>query len=133
MSKNLRHAAALALVGWYLIVMPPTAEDIDPVCHGLPGDGSSPYQGHCLSEAYDLKPEAPLGKWLRTGHFDSLHDCEVSRERETPELRAMMKRALHSLVEIQPKLSEKDGRRTTDHQLAAERCIASDNPRLKEK
>jgi hypothetical protein len=55
-----RYAAALLLVGWYLLI-PPQA-------HGGP---------------FDLA--APLSHWLIYGRFDSLHECEHAKalNRET--------------------------------------------------
>jgi hypothetical protein len=53
MSMNLRHAAALALVGWYLMV-PPTTHEI-----------------------LDIK--APLSQWVYEGAFDKADDCESAR------------------------------------------------------
>ena len=51
-SQRLRHAAALALVGWYLMV-PPT------------------YPDHLRANL-----DAPISKWEHYGSFDSAQDCE---------------------------------------------------------
>ena len=50
---NLRHAAALALVGWYLIVPPATGDSFD--------------------------KNAPVSKWRQPAAFDSAADCEQYR------------------------------------------------------
>jgi hypothetical protein len=47
---NLRHAAALALVGWYLMVPPSTGGKLD--------------------------TKAPLPQWINEGAFDRADDCE---------------------------------------------------------
>jgi hypothetical protein len=51
---NLRHAAALALVGWYLMVPPFTAQRAGPV---------------------DVDDQAPLSKWTIAGSFDTAEQC----------------------------------------------------------
>jgi hypothetical protein len=53
---KLRHAAALALVGWYLM-LPPISRD--GVVHA----------------------EARLTNWLNIGAYDSANDCEAARLR----------------------------------------------------
>lgn len=53
---NLRHAAALVLVGWYLIV-PPSAFKVSDLASGL----------------------EPLWQWLQIGSFDSANACEQGR------------------------------------------------------
>jgi hypothetical protein len=54
--KKPRHAAALALVGWYLMV-PPSAFSVADLASGL----------------------EPLWQWLQIGTFDSVNDCEQGR------------------------------------------------------
>ncbi len=53
MSMNLRHAAALALVGWYLMVPPFDAS----------------------GKKHDL--DAPLAKWSQIGWFDTAKECDA--------------------------------------------------------
>ncbi len=48
---TLRHAAALALVGWYLMVPPATPD------------------------WRDADPKAPLSEWLTDGSYDNVNDC----------------------------------------------------------
>jgi hypothetical protein len=50
-----RHAAALALVGWYLMV--------PPLRHGKPTGADA------------VGPEAPLSVWQNMGSFDTAADC----------------------------------------------------------
>ena len=54
---NLRHAAALALVGWYLLVPP----------HGPNG-------------RWD--PRAPLSKWVMDGSYDTAKECDARYHRD---------------------------------------------------
>jgi hypothetical protein len=53
---SLRHAAALALVGWYLMV-PPLNSPSDPIAH------------------------VPLSKWTVQERFDSKLDCQLGHFR----------------------------------------------------
>jgi hypothetical protein len=55
---KLRHAAALALMGWYLI---------DPPFVRLPNG------------QYDAKTDAPLSEWLHVASFDEASLCEAAR------------------------------------------------------
>ncbi len=84
---NLRHAAALALVGWYLMVPP------EP-----PPDGMS-------------DPSTPLSRWHTIGSFDCAQACERIRA---------------AAIEKEPRKL----RRAAEQNAL---CIASDDPRLKEK
>jgi hypothetical protein len=58
---KLRHAAALALVGWYLMVAPTSGKE---------GDPESKFLFH-----------APLSKWRQLGEFDSATECNEQREK----------------------------------------------------
>jgi hypothetical protein len=51
-TMNFRHAAALALVGWYLLTPPSSAEG-------------------------KFKENAPLTNWLHNGSYDSAASCEA--------------------------------------------------------
>jgi hypothetical protein len=124
---SFRHAAALALVGWYLIVPP------------------SPY-----GSDGDTRPlsQIPLSEW-RTQHvFDSAQDCDelLSRwraiaakaEKEDREFRAVAQRNPKTgLFEAPPgfKTDPAFDKMTLDQLYAYEgaECIATDDPRLKEK
>jgi len=54
-----RHAAALALVGWYLL---------EPPFVRLPNG------------QYDALIHAPLSKWYHVASLDSARDCEIARQ-----------------------------------------------------
>ena len=84
---NFRHAAALALVGWYLMIPSVTPSGYDNA--------------------------APLGKWFVYGGYDSAHECEGA------------------------KFLDREGLKQRHDPLADAfknaQCIATDDPRLKEK
>jgi hypothetical protein len=96
-----RHAAALVLVGWYLMMPPPYGPKTNPGA-------------------------APLGQWTVFGRYDSARECSDER---TKMIRVQSMALLSDLVEgvsdaNLPSLS-------LDFKHA--QCIASDDPRLKEK
>jgi hypothetical protein len=86
-----RHAAALAIVGWYLMAPPPQ----------------------------DL--HAPISKWVMKGSYDTADACFADRALigGNADLRAIQRR--------------KAGLTAPDDPDSAALCIASDDPRLKEK
>jgi hypothetical protein len=90
---KIRHAAALALVGWYLVTPPST----------LPPDVSY---------------KAPLRKWRIVRSFDTADDCEDSRSSFFEESRQKV-----ALNMLEP----------TYRDFMFAECIATDDPRLKEK
>jgi hypothetical protein len=57
---SLRHATALALVGWYLMVPPPNTD---------------PKRPQALIDG-----AAPISRWVVRGEFDSERDCETARD-----------------------------------------------------
>jgi hypothetical protein len=92
---KLRHATALALVGWYLIGPP-------------------------LSKL-TVEPSTPLSAWRILHTFDSAADCEKA----LPEYRRFMEFGI---------IHSSEAAADAAHQVAsALMCIASDNPRLKER
>ena len=94
-----RHAAALALVVWYLMLPPP-------LLHGNP--------------PVDL--EAPVSKWRLFSIHESAAECEKG-------LVAFYKSAKAELI-ANP-ADERD--RIQFYQLESSQCVASDDPRLKER
>jgi hypothetical protein len=56
---QIRHAAALALVGWYLM---------------LPPLGSS-------EKNFPVASDAPIVQWTNSGSFDSAKECEIERKK----------------------------------------------------
>jgi hypothetical protein len=101
---KLRHAAVLALVGWYLIA-PPAKND------------------------NDLRYNAPLSQWTIEHVFDSAVECDVVRTR----WRWHAKKIMDAVLDPKQTLSPADGRLSIARvrQLEACECIASDDPRLK--
>ena len=93
---NLRHAAALALVGWYLMTPP------------LYKEGAN--------------WNAPLSDWSISKSFDSAADCEQARQQ---------------LVDQGFKFNNAKTATIDQRQAGAvfmgANCVASDDPRLKEK
>ena len=92
---NLRHAAALALVGWYLMTPP------------LSWSSDRKVIGSDLSR--------PLSQWLPGLVFDTEAECNK-------EIDAMNRRAASYAREHRTLLD-----------IAHARCVATDDPRLKEK
>ena len=106
---NLRHAAALALVGWYLMLPPFIRVAPDPRAPGA--DRVAP------------DSHAPLSKWFWSGSFDSVDDCERSQEKQITETQRR-----NSLKTSFPTRIDRD-----EMAFREARCIAADDPRLKEK
>ena len=101
---NLRHTSALALVGWYLMTPP-------------------------ISTSGSLNTDGPLSAWVEDSAHDSASACE--------QMKAEMLYATAAARSLFPDSAEnKHGRATlalnNDRYLNA-RCIATDDPRLKEK
>jgi hypothetical protein len=74
---NPRHAAALALVGWYLMI-PPLTED------GHPAQLSGPIR---RDSVWAVEFKAPLSKWEIKGTYDSVSQCNEYRETLSEALR----------------------------------------------
>jgi len=85
-----RHAAALALVGCYLMI-PPTLEMIDPACQSrrtsLAGSlkpllrGSDENIVRCDSESLTLYDTAPLFQWDQAGTYETLAACKADSQK----------------------------------------------------
>jgi hypothetical protein len=111
--------AALALVGWYLMVPYPDA----------------------TGQAPNFK--APLSQWNQMGAFDNAAACDKERESRRKlalqaleqvkrEMEALPDTGKRPLSEVAPKVYD-DAVTATTFELAIDgsRCIASDDPRLK--
>jgi len=101
---NLRHAAALALVAWYLMVPPQVYYE--------------------PSSSRVLIPPPFDRTWRVKATFNSANDCEVAREKHETDFALAVKSAIPKRHEADPKLSSPD-----DGAL----CMATDDPRLKGK
>jgi hypothetical protein len=101
---NRRHAAALALVGWYLMVPP-----IYKIARGQ----------------YELDRDAPLTEWINTKGFDSADDCDEGKSLNIKQTSNLLRMTF-----------PKRGNFSTDpnwRRAFYGQCIATDDPRLKEK
>jgi hypothetical protein len=122
MSMNLRHAAALALVGWYLMVAPPD---------------TGTYWNRLLGTT-----KRPLNEWSIVASFDSADKCEDRRETEVAQavwekypkisrnIRAETPKAKPN--DLTDEIANRDMREMNE-QSARFACIATDDSRLKEK
>jgi hypothetical protein len=90
---NLRHAAALALVAWYLMVPP-----------------------------YTRGPNLPLSKWSIYHRYDTPDECRLARSSITAGL----------LQDPPPDFAQRFGNNFKSI-FARAQCVATDDPRLKEK
>ncbi len=107
---NLRHAAVLALVGWYLMVPP-----------NLVGGAAN----------YDV----PLKDWYIVGSFDQAAECAKEQDRSLNAAaeyqRTYSSDPLHAVASLRALGHRFD--LCTDGQMSAATCIATDDPRLKGK
>jgi|SRR5208282_15502 len=106
---NLRHTAALALVGWYLLVPPFIRVRPDP---------RDPSRDRVVPDS-----DAPLSRWFWSGSFDSADACQRSQEKEIA--KTQRRNSLSS--------SPNEMDRNVEMAFLKARCIAADDPRLKEK
>ena len=109
---KVRHAAALALVGWYLMA-PPVFPPVDPEASQWDSYGGVVY----------LK--APLRFWTIDGSFDTASDCRVERAKNLQKAEELKK---HPNA-VKPGMM---GMLIADSYLSSI-CISSDDPRLKPK
>jgi hypothetical protein len=126
-----RHAAALSLVGWYLMTPPPSYH----------------HQPH--EPLYDLT--APLKDWVHSGSFDSAKECSQALAEyyaDAEKYRTAKPPPLAKNPKGQPVVScfgkvcansqewwsaFRQPRQAFLDSFADGECIASDDPRLKEK
>jgi hypothetical protein len=100
-AMNPRHAAALVLCGWYLMMPPPYWSKTNP-------------------------RTAPLRQWTVFGRYDSARECSDER---TKMIRVQSMALLSDLAEGVSDANRPSLSRDFKHA----QCIASDDPRLKEK
>jgi len=103
-SPLVRHAAALALVGWYLMI-PPLAQ-------------------HTLKSQTDL----PISQWEQRQAFDSAQECETSK---AALIRTYEDNATKNERTNDDRMKNLD-ERLIEHAVDG-LCIATDDPRLKGK
>ncbi len=118
---KLRHAAALALVGWYLIAPPYMESDLPP-----------------HSGAPDINLDAPLSATHPRGVFDSEIECGEARIRANNDA----DRALGKMYDRRRRKSDGVAEPFRGFELSTAeylesmmwaRCVATDDPRLMEK
>src|SRR5262245_16899432 len=105
-----RHAAALTLLGWYLIV-PSTEEN-------------------------RVREDLPFGKWENAGSYDTANECTKALSKMVQNSQSDTQAALRHCREAHPANPDKCGDDqsmtiTYQHALDRARCIATDDPRLK--
>ncbi|MGB0059121.1 hypothetical protein [Candidatus Binatus sp.] len=98
---SLRHAAALALVGWYLMVPP-----------AIPGTGQ-------------VDQSAPLSQWKIRRQFPHDQGCEATKAR----LREQALAAQTQNDAAEPRRGERNPEQRCI--LCNAQCVAQDDPRLK--
>lgn len=102
-----RHAAAIALTGWYLMVPPGTCKP------------------EWISEGKPLPCAAPLSEWIVTLSFSSREKCDAERRADISYGNQEMANANDSddkmLVDSTKKIYWR---------ALTERCISTDDPRL---
>jgi hypothetical protein len=109
-----RHAAALALVGWYLMTPP-----LGPSKCSNPGlFPNGGWTGNLKQCQAKIESQAPLRQWTRvqdSQEFEHKTDCERAISNDCHR-------------EIEP-----DGTSNLEGDLCNAECIATDDPRLNEK
>jgi hypothetical protein len=129
-----RHAAALTLVGWYLMI-PPTRDNCAP-------NVKDTYLVGCDLKSLMLDDAAPLSKWDQARQpYDTAAQCETARQQPmTEEERQAAERVANLVISRDQALP--DGDRipkdfveqfvsTRKMAIQLSRCIATDDPRLK--
>ena len=104
---NLRHAAALALVGWYFMAPP-------------------------FDSARNVVANAPLAQWQIIASFDSASACQSAKfevtQREQAEPERLLKSAPSTVTDADlQKFIQAD---STANRAIASVCISTDDPRL---
>jgi len=99
---NLRHAAALALIGWYLMVPPLRDTGID--------------------------TSVPLAQWNISGSYDTASDCESSKNRLDDGIRDPTQ-AAKIKAEAVKEGKDWDQQRAILRSEAS-KCVSTDDPRL---
>jgi hypothetical protein len=122
-----RHAAALALVGWYLM-FPPTKADVDPHCSSPSRSGAQ--QKLCNTEGLQMALDAPLSEWKAGSVWRDLAECEADRKGpDDPEAVSLLNRVWQTLSNetgISRDAYAAAYRRSND----ASKCIGTADPRV---
>jgi hypothetical protein len=107
---NCSHAAALALVGWYLM-MPPV----------------STYNGKAFVDS-----EAPLWEWKGIGgRLNSIADCENAKQKSQKQAQHDNETGLETAARMDA--NPPDQALAQFESARSMRCVSTDDPRYKEK
>ncbi len=101
-----RHAAALTLVGWYLMLPPATGQ----------------------------KTSTPISEWRITASYDSAAECEIAKAKGLDEAIKAYRHPQAAIEKYNPpeKMSSVEIQ-TLGWQFANDACVSTDDPRLKGK
>jgi hypothetical protein len=153
---KLAETIALALAGWYLM-MPPNACDLSSACNrssvvwNMVSELRSRSPHNVYSEAawrnrlnQQLVADAPLNEWHQLDEFETLLECRGERNENMRNFPTTEQQAIGALVQWElndegdPHPSADKVRKRADQenfsrrtQVEAEKCVASDDPRLK--
>jgi hypothetical protein len=136
-TMNLRHRAALALVGWYLMVPSPSSAAGGSKAPSGQDSADSQIRDEIENEWYDMCPpftdppgvavDAPFTKWEMATHWPNRQECEEDRagvaklasEHSDKESRVVMTAAQHCLCfsSNDPRLDQKSVRDIKDDYL----------------
>jgi hypothetical protein len=129
---NLRHAAGLALMGWYLTMMPPWHPALDvkaPLGRWVPFKEG--FKGVCVSSGqcppFSSDPRVP-----EYAEFKDFQDCEASRAELKNEVKD---RADNKWIDFEHRAENWRAFLPSDKDFAVmashSRCVADDDPGLK--
>jgi hypothetical protein len=105
---NLRHAAAITLMGWYLLVAPGSCKPEWP------------------SQGKPLPCAAPLSEWIVTLSFSSHDECDAERRADV----SYGKQEMENANDSHDKMLF-DSSRKIYWRALTELCISTDDPRLR--
>jgi hypothetical protein len=108
-NMNLRHVAALALVGWILMVPPMEADTVPP--------------GH-YQKLTGVDRKAPLSRWGLYAPSKTASDCNQLRSAKIKEAQRLYSSASGPYASDQ---------RIESEQIEQAQCVSTDDPRLKGK
>jgi hypothetical protein len=140
---TLRHAGAIISIGWYLM-MPPTQEQLDSSCRGGPSvrdrvaaiisrdDVEKVHARRCDREGIEVALDAPLSAWNQSGEFATLTACKAEQQKPMTG-QDKMTTALAFSVMRDSGVTKDALMSSLDLARASAKCIATDDPRLKEK
>src|ERR1700678_2827608 len=126
MAVTLRHTAAFALVGWYLMV-PPVKQSwswSDDVQYWI----ERPWREFTIAD--NCVPDAPLSEWKQSGEYERLSECQkdqVKAPDETKQLIDGLDKEIPNAPSKEEKVEEQKEIRCAYHAT----CVATDDPRLK--